>query len=208
MGGIADALRRELTQPEFSQGYVESFLNSYIATQIKVIREQRCMTQAQLAEAVGTTQTGISRVENVNYAGWSIGMLKRLASAFELRLHVSFEEFGTLPKDVEGFSRASLHRTKRSEDPHLDHEAALTPDEEARVETLIKRADGKKREEDHPVGVDPFVAERNSCRHTALGVGGLGEAVAKKPAQSAQTMGVSRGPNQRTPSARDMAAGR
>lgn len=119
MGVIADELREELTDVEFSEGYAESFLDSYIATQIKVLREDRGLTQCQLAVLAETSQTAISRVENVNYSGWTIGTLKKLARAFEVRLKVSFEEYGTLPIEVEGFSHQLLTRVPRSKDLRL-----------------------------------------------------------------------------------------
>jgi transcriptional regulator with XRE-family HTH domain len=121
---IERALRTELRDPEYSEGYAESFLNAYVATQIKVIREQREMTQAQVAEAIGTTQAGISRIENVNYSSWSIRTLIKLARAFGVRLKVSFEPFGTLPDEVMAFNRDALQRVKREEDPLL---TALPP---------------------------------------------------------------------------------
>jgi len=119
MSDISDALRVELRDPEYSEGYTESFLNSYIATQIKVIREQRGMKQADLAREVGTTQTAISRIENVNYSSWSIKTLKKLARAFRIRLMVSFETYGTLPDEVRRFSQESLRRVERESDPGL-----------------------------------------------------------------------------------------
>lgn len=112
-------LRFELRDPEFSEGYAESFLNSYIATQIKVIREQRNMKQADLAREVGTTQTAISRIENVNYSSWNVNTLKKLARAFGVRLRVSFETYGTLPDEVGKFTQESLQRTERENDPGL-----------------------------------------------------------------------------------------
>lgn len=119
MNGISEALRRELRDPEYSEGYAESFLNSYVATQIKVIREQRKMRQEDLAREIGTKQTAVSRLENVNYSSWNINTLKKLARAFRVRLMVSFEAYGTLPDDVEHFSRESLQRVAREEDPGL-----------------------------------------------------------------------------------------
>ena len=116
---IADSLRGELRQEEFSEGYAESFLDAYIATQIKVLREQNELTQSQLAERLGTTQTAISRIESVNYSGWNISTLKRLARAFNVRLKVSFETYGSLIRDVKEFNRDSLRRTPRSKDPEL-----------------------------------------------------------------------------------------
>ena len=109
MRNIITKLRQELRDPEYSEGYAESFLNSYIATQIKVIREQRHMTQADLASEIGTTQAGVSRLENVNYSSWSIRTLIKLARAFELRL----------PGEVISFRRECLERVKRSEDMGL-----------------------------------------------------------------------------------------
>jgi transcriptional regulator with XRE-family HTH domain len=119
MSDLSDALRVELCDPEYSEGYAESFLNSYVATQIKVIREQRQMKQADLARAVGTTQTAISRIENVNYSSWNINTLKKLARAFRVRLKVSFETYGSLPDEVGKFSRESLKRAEREKDPGL-----------------------------------------------------------------------------------------
>jgi transcriptional regulator with XRE-family HTH domain len=120
MSDIANPLRRELRgDKEYAEGYAESYLNSYIATQIKVLREQRGLSQPRLANLIGTTQSGISRIENVNYSSWNIGTLKKLARAFDVRLKVSFEPYGTLPDEVDRFSRESLQRPDRRSDPGL-----------------------------------------------------------------------------------------
>jgi transcriptional regulator with XRE-family HTH domain len=116
---IQDSLRGELRDKEYAHEYARSFLNSYVATQIKVIREQRRMTQAQLGAAIGTTQGGISRIEDVNYSSWSIRTLLRIAEAFDVRLRVSFEPFGTLLDDVTEFNRADLETASRLDDPQL-----------------------------------------------------------------------------------------
>ena len=119
MRDIERALRTELLDPEYSEGYAESFLNAYVATQIKVIREQREMTQAALAKEIGTTQAGISRIENINYSSWNIRTLIKLARAFKVRLKVSFESYGTLPGEAIQFNRELLQRPRREDDPGL-----------------------------------------------------------------------------------------
>ena len=119
MNDLKTTLRKELRDPEYSEGYAESFLNAYVATQIKVIREQRKMTQAELAEAIGTTQAGVSRIENVNYSSWGTRTLIKLARAFKVRLKVSFEPYGTLPDDAALFYRDALERVAREDDPGL-----------------------------------------------------------------------------------------
>jgi transcriptional regulator with XRE-family HTH domain len=119
MGAINETLRLDLRQAEFSEGYAESFQDAYVATQIKVLREQNEWTQSDLARELGTTQTAISRIENVNYSSWNISTLKKLARAFRVRLKVSFETYGSLIGDVDSFSREHLQRVPREVDPEL-----------------------------------------------------------------------------------------
>jgi transcriptional regulator with XRE-family HTH domain len=119
MDAISATLRHDLRQSEFSEGYAESFQDAYVATQIRVLREQNKWTQADLAKEVGTSQTVISRIENVNYSAWNISTLKKLARAFRVRLKVSFETYGSLIHDVDVFSRENLQRVPRESDPEL-----------------------------------------------------------------------------------------
>lgn len=103
---------------EYRHAYADEFLNTMVRTQIRVLREQRGMSQGDLARRIGTTQTAISRLENVNYSSWNIRTLKKIAEAFDLRLHVSFETFGSL--DVSALNKEALERALSvDEDPGL-----------------------------------------------------------------------------------------
>ena len=104
-----------LEDPEFRHAYAASFMNSYVAAQIKTIREQREMTQSQLAELIGTQQAGISRLENVNYDAWKVSTLQKLAKAFDVRLRISFEEFDSLLDEFARFNRSYLERAPYEE---------------------------------------------------------------------------------------------
>ncbi len=115
-----DELREELKDPEMSEGYAESFLDSYIATQIKVLREQHKLSQQNLAEQIGSKQGAISRIENVNYSKWNVTTLKKLARVFRVRLKVSFETYGSLLAEVDAFTREGLQRTPRESDKLLN----------------------------------------------------------------------------------------
>jgi len=112
-GDIESALRRNLQVREYAEEYAKSFLDAYVATQIKVIREQRGMTQSELGSCIGTTQAGVSRYEDVNYSSWSLRTLMKIARAFDVRLRVSFEPYGTLPGEVIRFDRARLETAER-----------------------------------------------------------------------------------------------
>src|SRR5688572_22772190 len=109
---MKDSFKEEFKDEDYRYAYAESFLNSSIATQIAVIREQRELTQEKLAELTGTKQTGISRIENSNYSGWSIKMLKKVARALGCRLRVTFETFGTLIQEDNNFSAEELRRPR------------------------------------------------------------------------------------------------
>jgi transcriptional regulator with XRE-family HTH domain len=122
---LRNRLKRQLRNRQFRHAYADEHLNLSISTQIKAIREMEKMSQTALAEKIGTKQTGISRIESANYDRWSIALLRRLAEAFDLRLRVSFEEFGTLWKEVDTFSRESLERRTFDYDPEFKEATAM-----------------------------------------------------------------------------------
>lgn len=61
-----------------------------VARQIRDLRVAAGMTQRQLAGLVGTSHTAISRLENDDYAGHSLTMLRRIAAALGRRVEVRF----------------------------------------------------------------------------------------------------------------------
>lgn len=97
--------------------YCDEFLNATIATQIKVLREQRGLTQAQLAELSEMKQSRIATMEDINYSSWTISTLGKLAKAFDVALSVRFDSFGEKLKQIESFSRKSLERPSFDNDP-------------------------------------------------------------------------------------------
>jgi transcriptional regulator with XRE-family HTH domain len=97
--------------------YADSISNTFLTAQIKTLQEKRGLTQEQLAELVGTQQSGISRWLNTGFATCKIESLRKFAKAYGVRLRISFEEFGTLPTDVEGFTKEKLAPRRFEEDP-------------------------------------------------------------------------------------------
>lgn len=61
-----------------------------IGSQIYQARTNARLTQTQLAELVGTTQSVISDLEDAEYRGHSLAMLRRIAAALRLSVRVSF----------------------------------------------------------------------------------------------------------------------
>ncbi len=64
--------------------------NLNIAEMIYNLRTQAGLSQKQLADLVGTTQSVISRLEDADYNGHSLAMLRKIASAFQQKVQVKF----------------------------------------------------------------------------------------------------------------------
>jgi transcriptional regulator with XRE-family HTH domain len=106
----ARELAREFVDEEYRRNWAEDFLDTSLALQIAALRLARGWKQSDLARKASTTQSAISRMEDVEYGAHSIRVLKQLAAAFDLRLKVSFEEFGSLIGESGAFSEAGLNR--------------------------------------------------------------------------------------------------
>lgn len=59
-----------------------------IAAEIYNLRRQAGLTQKQLAKQIGTTQSVISRLEDADYRGHSLEMLRRIAAALHCRVEI------------------------------------------------------------------------------------------------------------------------
>ena len=81
--------------PELREMIVEEALNAKVARMIYEARTRAGLTQAELAELIGTTQSVIARLEDADYEGHSLSMLQRIAEALGQRLEVSFTPAAT-----------------------------------------------------------------------------------------------------------------
>jgi predicted XRE-type DNA-binding protein len=116
MSELRGNLRDEFQDKEYRHAYADESLSTYIATQIKVLREQRQLTQRELAELAGMAQPRIAVMEDINYSSWSISTLRRMARAFDVRLSVRFENFSTLIPEIETLGREALERDSFADD--------------------------------------------------------------------------------------------
>jgi len=64
--------------------------NLNIAEQIYELRMQAGLSQKQLAKLVGTTQSVISRLEDADYNGYSLAMLRKIGATLHQRVQVEF----------------------------------------------------------------------------------------------------------------------
>ena len=75
---------------ELAQLIVEETLNAEVARLIYEARTEAGLTQAALAERIGTRQPVIARLEDADYGGHSLSMLQRIADALGQRLELEF----------------------------------------------------------------------------------------------------------------------
>ena len=77
-------------KPERLAELEEARANHDVALEIHELREKAGMTQAALAKLVGTTPSVICRLEDADYEGHSLTMLRRIAAALDRRVEIHF----------------------------------------------------------------------------------------------------------------------
>lgn len=89
-------IRRSISHDlELQEMVKESSINAQISLIIYDVRKQAGLTQKQLADLIGTTQSVIARLEDADYEGHSLSMLARIAAALDRKLEIKM-----LPKEV------------------------------------------------------------------------------------------------------------
>ena len=73
--------RRFTRNPRLKRMLAEERVNLQAALLLRKTREDAGVTQVQLAEMVGTTQSVISRLEDADYAGHTLKILERILNA-------------------------------------------------------------------------------------------------------------------------------
>ncbi len=76
--------------PELHQMYAEAKINAHVAQLIYDARTAAGLTQAQLAQLIGTKQSVIARLEDADYEGHSLSMLSRIAKVLRHEIKIDF----------------------------------------------------------------------------------------------------------------------
>lgn len=93
-----DIRSKRLSEPEAKAGYARARRAFELAEQVRALREDKGMSQAELARRIGSTQPSVARLEAGGVAP-TIETLERIAVALGLQLAVSFSDgSSTAPK--------------------------------------------------------------------------------------------------------------
>lgn len=77
-----DAARRERADRAYEDAVISQFIYN--------ARTEAGLTQAQLAKLIGSDQAVISRLEDADYEGHSLSMLRRIAHALGKKIEIRF----------------------------------------------------------------------------------------------------------------------
>ncbi len=91
--------QRVKKNPKLQAAYNEEKEKYQIACKIRECRNRKKLTQKALAELIGTTQSVISRLENAEYTGHSLGVLKKIADVTNEPLSTFIKEEEPRAKD-------------------------------------------------------------------------------------------------------------
>lgn len=112
--------------PERKAALQEERVNAEVARLIHDMRTAAALSQQQLAELIGTTQSVISRLEDADYEGRSLTMLERIARALNQKLTVVMTARDPEVQEVrEAFYRV-IQMLRRSRGLTVDGLAAQT----------------------------------------------------------------------------------
>ena len=93
-------VRRQLLKSfqdrEYRHAFLGEHVRTFIALQVRALREPRYSTQAKLGDAMGKAQAWISQLENPEYGKVSVATLLELAKAFDTALVIRFVPFSEL----------------------------------------------------------------------------------------------------------------
>lgn len=73
-----------------AEAFDAELANADVARKIYDLRTQMGLTQGELAKLVGTSTSVISRLEDADYEGHSLAMLRRIATALNKRVEIRF----------------------------------------------------------------------------------------------------------------------
>ena len=76
--------------PEQERFYEQALFDTEVASLLYDLRTKAGLSQRALAKKVGTTASVICRLEDADYEGHSLAMLRRIAAALSKRVEIRF----------------------------------------------------------------------------------------------------------------------
>jgi DNA-binding XRE family transcriptional regulator len=84
--------------PERIASFEAELVNAELSRKIHDLRTEAGLTQKQLGKSVGTTASVIGRLEDADYQGHALAMLRRIAAALGKEVEIRFVPAGRATK--------------------------------------------------------------------------------------------------------------
>ncbi|MDF3837173.1 helix-turn-helix transcriptional regulator [Cupriavidus basilensis] len=104
---------------EYRQAYLEESIEQGVAWQIKTNRQQRGLSQRDLADVIGTHQSAISRLEDPMSGLPNLETLVKVAHAFDCALSVRLISYAQLSVESDDLSPDALFAAPFDPHTHL-----------------------------------------------------------------------------------------
>jgi DNA-binding XRE family transcriptional regulator len=92
----ADVIRKELAEDaDLLDSVEEEIFHAELAMKLQQIRKAAGLTQKKLAEMIKTQQSVISRIEDSDYDGHSLSVVRKIATALGKRIRIVIEDYPT-----------------------------------------------------------------------------------------------------------------
>ncbi|MES3108571.1 helix-turn-helix domain-containing protein [Sphingomonas aurantiaca] len=113
---VTEKFLNKFRRKAYREAFVENEVRTGLAYQVRVLREQRNLSQDQLAKLMGTTQSAVSRLEDSDYGRVSLSTLFQVAKALDVGLMAGFCGFAEMVYRTRDVSPKALEVTSFSEE--------------------------------------------------------------------------------------------
>ncbi len=109
LSSIDLGLREILSDPARRQEFFRTITQDDIAAQIRALRKARDLTQINFAALAGMKQSAVSRIEQAEYASWTLATLFKVAAALDARWRMILEPAEDAVKEFEEITTDVSH---------------------------------------------------------------------------------------------------
>ncbi|WP_399244095.1 MULTISPECIES: helix-turn-helix domain-containing protein [Synechococcales] len=93
------SLKPQWSDREYREAYLEASIEQGIAWQIRINRQKRGLSQKDLAIALNTRQSAISRLEDPEHGAYNLRTLIEIAKAFDCALSIRYIPYSSLAEE-------------------------------------------------------------------------------------------------------------
>ena len=104
----SEKLVAKLSDKAYRVAYVQQHVKTWIAYQIRALRDQRGWNQGKLAAEMQKPQSVVSRIEDPDYGKLTLQTLFEVASAFDVAVVITFVDYKTFLAKSRNVSRSEM----------------------------------------------------------------------------------------------------